>query len=335
MKTKIKKQILVTGGAGYIGSHMVLKLLNSDFEPVVIDNLSTGNLDAVKTSNIVIGDLRDKDKINYIFANYKIDAVIHFAGLSVVSDSLSTPIEYYENNVVSTINLVQAMLKNNVNKIVFSSSASVYGIPKYIPIDENHIKSPINTYGWTKLMIENLLNDFSQNFNLKTICLRYFNAAGASQDGSVGEIHNPETHLIPNILKSAISSRDFILFGDDFETRDGFCVRDFVHVEDLCDAHLIALKKLNNQKKGFFDAFNLGTNQGHSTKEVFDVAKRLISNDGFDLEYSIYNRRAGDPPALIANNTRAINELGWSPKFSLEEMIKHAWEWEKNCNSSP
>lgn len=320
--------ILVTGGAGYIGSHCVLALLNQGYEVVVFDNFSTGHKEIVeKFSDVKIfqGDLQNIDDLEKVFKSYKIDAVVHFAAFSQVGESVQNPQKYYYNNVFGTLNLLNAMTNNGVNKIVFSSTAAVYGEPDYTPIDENHPTKPINPYGKTKLMIENIMDDYDKAYGLKSVRLRYFNACGADSKQRCGEWHNPETHLIPNVLKSSFDSQKvFNIFGDDYETKDGTCVRDYIDVEDLAQAHVLALKYLFNG--GETNYFNLGTNCGNTVKEVFNACSKIV---GKEINVKVCPRREGDPAVLIADNLKAKNILGWNPKKSLNESIKDAYEWEK------
>lgn len=322
--------ILVTGGAGYIGSHCVLALLKEGFTVHIFDNFSTGHKETVETLKkygtltYSEGDLQNKTDIKKVFENNKIDAVVHFAAFSQVGESVKNPQKYYQNNVCGTLNLLEAMLENNVKKIVFSSTAATYGEPVYTPIDENHPQLPINPYGQTKLMIERIMDDYDKAYGLKSVRLRYFNVAGADSEGRVGEWHNPETHLVPNILKSSFGDgKTFEMYGDDYDTKDGTCVRDYINVEDLAQAHILALKYLNNGGETNF--FNLGTQEGTTVKEVFDVCEQVI---GKSIPVKKMPRREGDPAILVADNTKAKNELGWEPKNSFEHSVKTAYEWE-------
>ena len=278
--------ILVTGAAGYIGSHCVLSLLKNNFDVIIFDNLELGHqktIEYLKEQNLngkivdfIQGDLKNPDDINNVFDKYKIRSVMHFAAYSQVGESIQNPLKYYKNNVLGSLNLLNSMINYKVLKIVFSSTAAVYGEPIEIPITENHLLLPINPYGQSKLFVEKILDDFDKAYALKSIRLRYFNVAGANSDCLLGEIHIPETHLIPNIIKSALSnnSREFELFGNDYNTPDGTCIRDYINVEDLADAHLLALKKLLSDSKS--DVFNLGTNKGNSVKEVFDTCEYSV-----------------------------------------------------------
>ena len=327
--------ILVTGGAGYIGSHCVMALLEQNNDVVIFDNLSTGHIETVETLKkyehveFQKGDLTNFDDINSVFKNYDIDKVVHFAAFSQVGESVVNPQKYYINNVCGTINLLRAMLENNVKKIVFSSTAATYGEPVYIPIDEKHPQNPINPYGQTKLMIEKIMDDYDKAYDLKSVRLRYFNVAGADSKSRIGEWHDPETHLIPNILKSTFNNgKTFQMFGDDYDTKDGTCVRDYINVEDLAQAHLLALKYLDNG--GETNYFNLGTNDGNTVKEVFSACEKVTEKT---IPVEIKSRRAGDPASLVADNRKAKEILKWLPEHLLEESIKTAYKWEKNKNN--
>lgn len=324
-------KILVTGGAGYIGSHCVLSLLENGYEVVIFDNLSTGHIETVEKLkkyghvDFVKGDLQNLSDIKSLFNLYKTDAVIHFAAFSQVGESVKNPQKYYMNNVCGTLNLLSAMLEAGVKKIVFSSTAATYGEPEYIPIDEKHPQNPINPYGQTKLMIEKIMDDYDKAYGLKSVRLRYFNVAGADSQGRVGEWHEPETHLIPNILKSTFSGgQTFKMFGTDYDTKDGTCVRDYINVEDLAQAHLLALDYLN--KGGETNYFNLGTNDGNTVKEVFSACEKVTEKN---ITVDICPRREGDPASLVADNTKAKSVLGWKAQNSLEYSIEKAYVWEK------
>ena len=326
--------ILVTGGAGYIGSHCVLALLEQGYDVVVFDNLSTGHYEVIerlkKYVNIEFqnGDLKNLPDINSVFRNYSIDAVIHFAAFSQVGESVKNPQKYYMNNVGGTMNLLSSMLEFGVKKIVFSSTAATYGEPEYIPIDEKHPQNPINPYGQSKLMIEKIMDDYDRAYGLKSVRLRYFNVAGADSKNRVGEWHSPETHLIPNILKSTfLGGQVFQMFGTDYNTKDGTCVRDYINIEDLVKAHILALNYLNNGGETNF--FNLGTNEGNTVKEVFGVCEQVT---GKNIEVEICNRREGDPASLVADNTKAKNILHWTPDKNLKYSIDTAYKWEKELN---
>ena len=328
------KYILVTGGAGYIGSHCVYALLQNGYENIVIfDNLSTGHMETVESlkgchrGNIRFfeGDLRKQSDLDKLFGEYEFNSVIHFAALSQVGQSMTSPSEYYHNNVCGTLYLLDAMIKHSVCKIVFSSTAATYGEPLYVPIDESHPQNPINTYGRTKLMIERIMDDYDRAYNLRSVRLRYFNVAGASSDAVIGEWHEPETHLIPNILKGTFAGEGGVkIFGTDYDTEDGTCVRDYINVEDLADAHILALKYLD--KGGDTDFFNLGTSNGSSVMDILRTCEAVVKRK---IPAEIRERRPGDPAALVADSSKAERVLGWSPKRTLEGSIRSAYEWEK------
>lgn len=327
--------ILVTGGAGYIGSHCVMALLENNNDVVIFDNLSTGHIETVQTlqkyGNVEFqqGDLTNFDDINSVFKNFNIEKVVHFAAFSQVGESVVNPQKYYINNVCGTINLLRAMLENNVKKIVFSSTAATYGEPVFIPIDEKHPQNPINPYGQSKLMIEKIMDDYNKAYGLKSVRLRYFNVAGADLKSRIGEWHNPETHLIPNILKSTFNNgKTFQMFGDDYDTKDGTCVRDYINVEDLAQAHLLALKYLD--EGGETNFFNLGTNDGNTVKEVFAACEKVTQKD---IPVEMKPRRAGDPASLVADNNKAKENLNWNPKHTLEESIQSAYTWEEKLQN--
>ncbi len=318
-------KILVVGGAGYIGSHMVKKLAKAGNDVITLDNLSYGYRDAVKYGEFVEGDLGDDTVLDSIFKAGEIDAVMHFAGFIQVGESMLKPSMYYHNNVANTFTLLDAMLRHNVKNFIFSSTAAIFGEPEYTPIDEKHIKQPINPYGHSKLMIEQVLDDYDAAYNLRSTCLRYFNAAGADPDGELGERHVPETHLIPLILQAASGRREDIkIFGDDYATDDGSCVRDYIHINDLCEAHLLALQKMMKDDESA--RYNLGNGKGFSVKQVIDVAKEVSGND---FKVSIEPRRAGDPAVLVADATLARQALNWQPEFAeLKDIVQTAWNWE-------
>lgn len=318
-------KILVVGGAGYIGSHMVKQLANAGNDVVTLDNLSYGYRDAVKYGQFVEGDLGDNTVLDSVFKAGDIDAVMHFAGFIQVGESVIKPSMYYLNNVVNTHTLLDAMLRHNVKNFIFSSTAAIFGEPDYTPIDEKHNKQPINPYGHSKLMIEQVLDDYDKAYGLRATCLRYFNAAGADPEGELGERHVPETHLIPLILQAASGRRkDIKIFGDDYDTDDGTCVRDYIHINDLCEAHSLALKKMIAEDKSA--RYNLGNGKGFSVKQVIDVAKQVSGND---FKVTIEPRRAGDPAVLVADATLAKKELNWQPQFAdIKNIVKTAWNWE-------
>jgi len=332
-------QVLITGGAGYIGGLCALELLKAGRDIVIFDNFSTGN---EKTADILRncgtagrvagcerGDLRSYADINAVFRKYRIDAALHFAAFSQVGESASRPQDYYINNVGGSMNLFRAMMEAGVKKLVFSSSAAVYGEPEYTPVDEEHPLGPINVYGRTKLFIEKILDDYDAAYGLRSVRLRYFNAAGAADSGVLGERHDPETHLIPNILKSVSSpGRKFEIYGDDYPTRDGTCVRDYVDVRDLASAHLLALDYL--AAGGPTDRFNLGTAAGSSVKEVFAACEAAV---GEKISFSLKPRRPGDPAVLVADSGKAGKILGWKPEKTLSDSINAAWLWEKKTRA--
>lgn len=327
--------ILVTGGAGYIGSHCVMALLENNNDVVIFDNLSTGHIETVQTlqkyGNVEFqqGDLTNFDDINSVFKNFNIEKVVHFAAFSQVRESVVNPQKYYINNVCGTINLLRAMLENNVKKIVFSSTAATYGEPVYIPIDEKHPQNPINPYGQSKLMIEKIMDDYNKAYGLKSVRLRYFNVAGADLKSRIGEWHDPETHLIPNILKSTFNNgKTFQMFGDDYDTKDGTCVRDYINVEDLAQAHLLALKYLD--EGGATNYFNLGTNDGNTVKEVFAACEKITKKD---IPVKMRPRRAGDPASLVADNKKAKEKLNWNPEHTMENSIQSAYSWEEKLQN--
>ena len=316
--------ILVTGGAGYIGSHTIKALLSRGYEVVALDNLSVGHREFVLCEEFVKADLLDREALERVFQKYPIRSVIHFAAKTAVGESVENPEVYYYNNVVGTLNLLSAMRAHGVGEIVFSSSAAVYGDPERIPIPEDHPKRPKSPYGRTKLMMEEILADYSRAYGIKYVALRYFNAAGSDPEGVIGEWHDPETHLIPIVLEAALGVRDHVeIFGTDYPTPDGTCIRDFIHVVDLAEAHVLALERLREGRAS--PAYNLGTGVGHSVREVIEVCKRVTGHD-----FRVVNgpRRPGDPPALVADPTKAKQELGWEPRFTeLGEIIATAWEW--------
>ena len=318
--------ILVFGGAGYIGSHTVKHLLDNRYKCVVADNLIYGHKEAVdKRAEFVHADLLNPISIKEVFKGRKIDAVIHFAAFTYVGESVNDPQKYFINNVVGTTNLLNVMLENGVKKIVFSSTCATYGEPQYTPIDEKHPQNPINPYGRTKLMIEQIFADYERAYGLKHIALRYFNAAGCAQDGSIGESHTPETHLIPLVLKAIKGEKEKIsVFGTDYDTPDGTCIRDYIHVEDLALAHRLAVEKLDE----YSGCLNLGTGVGTSVKEIIDAAEK-VSGKKCPIEYG--PRRAGDPAKLYADNQKVKKILGWQPRYTnIEDIIRTAWNWEIN-----
>lgn len=316
--------ILVTGGAGYIGSHTCKALARAGYLPVTVDDLSGGHDWAVRWGPLERCDLRDRAALDRVIATYRPAAVVHFAGVIAVGESVAVPGKYYDINVAATLVLLEAMRAAGVGALVYSSSAAVYGVPEVTPIPESHPLRPVNPYGRTKVMAEMMAADFRAAHGLSSIALRYFNAAGADPDGELGEAHDPETHLIPLALEAAAGKRVLKLFGSDFPTRDGTCVRDYVHVADLADAHVLAVRRLLDGWAGA-DALNLGNGAGFTVREVVDTVARVT---GRPVPTEMSGRRDGDPPALLADAARALRDLGWSPRLpSLADQVAHAWAW--------
>lgn len=323
-------KILVTGGAGYIGSVVVDMLLNNGMgEVFIVDNLSTGHKELInKKAKFFEEDLTNLEGLKKIFNEVKPEIVMHFAGLSQVGESNKVPEKYHRNNVFGGECLLKAMVESACKKIVFSSSAAVYGEPVEIPISEKHVLKPISVYGETKALFEEMLRNYDRDYGIKSLCLRYFNAGGASENGEFGEMHEPESHLIPNVLKAAQKGGEFKLFGDDYETKDGTCVRDYIHVTDLAEAHVLAAKYLLNG--GGSEVVNLGTGEGFSVKEIVDVCKKVTEKK---FEVLIEARRVGDPAVLVASNEKAGKLLLWKPEKSIKEIVESAWGYEENhCN---
>lgn len=320
-------KILVAGGAGYIGSHMLRMLDKLGHSVVTFDDLSTGFREAVLAGEFVQGSLHDKVALKILFSAHQFDVIVHFAGSIAVGESVRDPAKYYQNNLAGTLNLLDAMHMHGVNKIVFSSTAAIFGNPQYVPIDEAHPQAPINPYGMTKWVTERILRDYDVAYGLRSVSLRYFNAAGASPDALLGERHDPETHLIPLALRAAKgTSPELTVFGTDYDTPDGTCIRDYIHIVDLCDAHVLALQHL--MSGGDSRAYNLGNGQGYSVKEVIKVAEKVC---GISVPVKYGPRRAGDPPRLVADASQIKKDWGWSPRYgSLETIIEHAWQWEVN-----
>lgn len=322
--------ILLTGGAGYIGSHCALALIEKGFDVVIFDSLVHGHkeiIDTLRTKGSITfeeGDILSKDDLDRTFDSHRIDAIIHFAAFIEVNESVQDPKKYHRNNVEGSRSLLDAAVRHDVKKIVFSSSAAVYGNPEYIPIDEDHPKKPINPYGETKWLVEQMLDDYSERYDVHSARLRYFNVAGASTILDIGEWHIPETHLIPNVLRSVVDDDfTFKLFGTDYDTRDGTCVRDYVNIEDLADAHLLALDYL--LKGGRTDFFNIGTEEGSTVMEIVKASEKVT---GKKIRLSKEGRRAGDPPSLVADHKKAERILGWKPKRTLEDSITTAYRWQ-------
>ncbi len=320
------KNILVAGGAGYIGSHMVALLLQEGYNPVVVDNLSTGHRAAVGDAPLLVGDLGDATFLEDVFCKFAIDGVINFAAFSLVGESVFDPLKYYQNNLSGSMCLLESMRKHGVDKIVFSSTAATYGEPEKQPIEEGDKTCPTNPYGATKLAIEGLLHWCEQAYGIGYVALRYFNAAGASPTLNIGEDHTPETHLIPLVMNTALKKREFIgIFGDDYPTPDRSCVRDYVHVDDLAQAHLLALGHLAGG--GRSGVFNLGSGGGYSVKEIVQMARKVT---GCEIPTKTEPRRAGDPSMLVASTQSAGQVLGWQPTKNLEQIIADAWRWHSN-----
>ncbi len=318
------KTILVVGGAGYIGSHAVKMLLANGYHTVTLDNLSGGYRDAVVGGDFILGDIADKNCLQKLFNDYDFAGVMHFASFIQVGESVQNPSKYYQNNVAATLNLLDAMVANKISNFIFSSTAAIFGEPQYVPIDEQHSKQPINPYGLSKWMIEQILADYERAYGFKSICLRYFNAAGADPEGQLGERHNPETHLIPLVLEAASGKREFIsIYGQDYDTPDGTCIRDYIHINDLCQAHLLALEKLFAGADS--NAYNLGNGAGFSVQQVIEVAKQVT---GKNIPIKIVERRAGDPARLVADSKQAQLALDWKPQYTdLNTIISHAWQF--------
>lgn len=320
--------ILILGGAGYIGSHAVYQLIDQEKDVVVIDNIQTGHREAIHPkATFYEGDIRDINFLREVFTNESIESVIHFAANSLVGESMEKPLDYFDNNVYGTQVLLQAMVEHHVKNIVFSSTAATYGEPEDVPITEEMSTNPTSTYGETKLTMEKMMRWCEEAYGIKYVSLRYFNVAGARETGEIGEDHRPETHLIPIILEVALNKRLHItIFGDDYDTPDGTCIRDYIHVEDLINAHLLALDYLKNGGKS--DIFNLGSSQGFSVKEMIDAARTVT---GKEIPAEIGKRRAGDPSVLIASSKKAQKVLGWKPtRTSIRKIIEDAWRWHSN-----
>jgi len=322
-----KPCILVTGGAGYIGSHTVLALLQAGYEVVILDNLVYGHRDLVEKVlqvELIEGDTGDRPLLDNLFSTRNIAAVMHFSAYAYVGESVTDPAKYYRNNVVGTLTLLEAMLAASIKKFVFSSTCATYGVPEVVPIPEDHPQNPINPYGATKLMVERILSDFHTAYDFKSVRFRYFNAAGADPQGRLGEDHNPETHLIPLVLQTALGKREFIsIFGTDYPTPDGTCIRDYIHVNDLADAHVLGLKYLLDG--GDSEVFNLGNGNGFSVKEVIETAKLVT---GREIAVKECDRRPGDPPSLIGSGDKARKILNWQPQYSsLKDILVHSWQW--------
>lgn len=330
----VKPTILVTGGAGYIGSHAVLALKRADYGVVILDNLVYGHRDLVEKVlqvELVVGDTNDRLLLDQLFAKHDIAAVMHFSAYAYVGESVTDPGKYYRNNVVGTLTLLEAMQAAAIKSFVFSSTCATYGVPKTVPIPEDHPQNPINPYGATKLMVERILADFDVAYSLKSVCFRYFNAAGADPAGLLGEDHNPETHLIPLVLMTALGKRESVsIFGTDYATADGTCIRDYIHVSDLADAHVLGLEYLLQGGTSAF--FNLGNGNGFSVRQVIDAARAVT---GREIKVVESDRRPGDPPILVGSSDRARNTLGWKPQYpEIEKIMSHAWQWHQSRHSA-
>ncbi|ODH00693.1 UDP-glucose 4-epimerase GalE [Nostoc sp. KVJ20] len=324
-----KPTILVTGGAGYIGSHTVLALKQAGYNVVILDNLVYGHRDLVEKVlevELIVGDTGDRTLLDDIFKTHDISAVMHFSAYAYVGESVTDPAKYYRNNVLGTFTLLEAMLAASVKKFVFSSTCATYGVPEFVPIPETHPQNPINPYGATKLMVERILSDFDVAYGFQSVRFRYFNAAGANPNGLLGEDHNPETHLIPLVLMTALGKRESIsIFGTDYPTPDGTCIRDYIHVNDLADAHILGLEYL--LKGGDSEVFNLGNGSGFSVREVIAAAEQIT---GISIPVEERDRRPGDPPILIGTSEKARTILGWQPQYlSIQDIVTHAWQWHK------
>ncbi|MEL6581708.1 MAG: UDP-glucose 4-epimerase GalE [Cyanobacteria bacterium J06621_12] len=322
-----RQTILVTGGAGYIGSHAALALKNAGYNVIILDNLSYGHqdiVDDVLQVKLVLGDTSDRPLLDKLFTEHQIDAVMHFAAYIAVGESVNEPGKYYSNNVASTLNLLEAMLAHGINKIVFSSTCAVYGMPKEVPMTESHPHNPLSPYAASKDMVERILQDFDTAFNLKSVAFRYFNACGADPGGKLGEDHTPETHLIPLALLTALGKRDKLyIFGTDYDTPDGTCVRDYIHVNDLADAHVLGLEYLLSG--GESEIFNLGNGNGFSVREVIETAREVT---GLEIVAEESDRRPGDAPILVGSSEKVRSMLGWNPNYAdLRQIISHAWQW--------
>lgn len=319
-------KILVVGGAGYIGSHMVRELLDKGYVPIVFDNLSTGHTWAVPGGNLIRGDLADKEALRQLFTKHTFDGVMHFASFIQVGESVQKPLKYYHNNISNTLNLLSAMEEAGVKKFVFSSTAAVYGTPKEVPIPENSPLHPENPYGRSKLMVEDILADCDRAWGLKSVCLRYFNAAGAHPSAEIGEAHNPESHLIPIILQVALGQRESVTInGNDYATPDGTCIRDYIHVCDLAAAHTLALEALLAGRGSM--TFNLGNGKGYSIREVLEVCREVT---GHPIPAGLGPKREGDPARLVASSEKIAHDLGWKPRYpELREIVESAWNWHR------
>jgi len=323
--------ILILGGAGYIGSHANKILSNRGYSTIVYDNLSTGHKESVKWGKFILGDILDKEMLSKVFSENKIDAVMHFAASTDVGESVTDPGKYYKNNVATTINLLETMREFNISYFIFSSTCATYGTPNIIPIPESHKQNPINSYGRTKLIVEQMLKDYSDAYDLKYAALRYFNAAGADPETEIGEWHEPETHLIPLILEVALGKRDFItIYGDDYDTKDGTCIRDYIHIFDIVDAHIKALEYLIKNDKSVI--VNLGNGNGYSVLDIINASKKITN---LDIPTKIGERREGDAISLIGDATKARTILNWKPQYQdINVIIETAWKWHQKLTTT-
>ncbi|MGI6681186.1 MAG: UDP-glucose 4-epimerase GalE [Bdellovibrionota bacterium] len=324
----MKETILVVGGAGYIGSQVVSDLLNEGYNPIILDNFIYGNRDIAEKigAPIETGDMLDTNFLRYVFNKYKISVVMHFAAYAYVGESVISPLKYYKNNVVATLNLLTIMKEFNVKKFIFSSTCATYGVPKVMPITEQTPQNPINPYGKTKLMVEQILKDFDVAYDFKSIIFRYFNVSGANKNGKMGERHSPETHIIPLAIGCAMEGGVFKVFGDDYDTLDGTCIRDYIHVADISSAHILGMKKLLETNKS--EVYNIGTGSGSSVLEILNAIEKI---SGKKVKRECVKKREGDPPKLVADAKKIKDALGWEPKNSnIENIIKTAWDWHNN-----
>lgn len=320
-------KILVVGGAGYIGSHAVKTLSRRGYGVVTLDNLVYGHREAVKWGGFEHGDLGDRDRLRELFTQHAIAAVMHFAAFAYVGESVSDPAKYYANNVVNTIALLDTMREFGIDRFIFSSTCASYGEPRQIPIPEDHPQWPINPYGWTKLMVERVLSDYGRAYGLSSVAFRYFNAAGADPDGELGELHDPETHLVPLVIRAALGGAPLNVFGTDYPTPDGTCIRDYIHVSDLADAHVLGLERLLANRQTGLQVYNLGNGTGYSVKQVIETVERV---SGKVVPHHFGPRRAGDPAQLVGSAAKAVSELGWQPRHaSLEQIVETAWRWHR------
>lgn len=321
------KEILVVGGAGYIGSHMCKYLAHKGYRPVVLDNLSLGHRQAVQWGPLYVGNMDDTLLLEKIFTVHDIKAVMHFAAFCYVGESVHKPLKYYRNNIAATLGLLSSMLNHGIDKLIFSSTCATYGEPEFLPITEEHPQHPINPYGRSKLMMEQIFDDLESSDGLKTVCLRYFNAAGADPEGQLGEDHNPETHLLPLVLQTALGQqKELTVYGKDYPTADGTCIRDYIHIMDLAQAHFLSLEQLLDG--GGSKKYNLGNGNGYS---ILDVLKTAVQVTGREIPYQFADRRTGDPATLVGASVRASLELGWKPIYgNLDVIVETAWNWHKN-----